>query len=520
MRRFLFLLLIVLLTACAGYRTQATPSPTVETPPKESTTSIGPLVTKTPPPSPSAPPATPTALEEPPPSPTKGELVSISFPAVPDAQYGRQEDVQYVHIPIDPACANFTATPILVGEWLVYPGHVFRKCARNPGPYGRALFGYHLKTGQLYFLYQGASGEAPLTYDAETDTLYWTVTFGGSVLIFDPQTMALRRKMSVRATSDSAGTILEGLFYFGTINGPDKACQQPLNPNCGALFAIDPSGQVVHQRNYEDGFRAWIGTSVTTDGTYLYWGTAAQTVGQKTGDEPEYLYGCSVVKTDRELRILASFDPGDMACFALPFQGANMDSVSGEVVPDGRGVWVQYVRPNGPDMVSALYRLDTDLKEICRVTFPFEPQTQAVGFYAGPTVDAQGNAYVPVSVPDATAKRKAQLYRVTPDCEVTLLAERPGAFAHASPTLADDRYVLFATDGRLDILTFEGRLVKTYTLASEARVLASPVLHEGVLYVLQEDGTLNIIGNTGLLDYGNALWPRYRHDNAGTGVLR
>ena len=226
-----------------------------------------------------------------------------------------------------------------------------------------------------------------------------------------------------------------------------------------------------------------------------------------------------MIKTDKELNVLASFDPGDLACYALPFVGANMDSVSGEVVPDGSGVWVQYVRPNDDRMVSALYRLDNDLNEVCRVEFPFEPQTQAAGFYAAATVDAAGNAYLPVSVPDAQNTRRGQLWRVTPACEATLLAEVPGAFAHASPTLADDRYVLFATDGKLQMLTLDGQPVKEYTLASQARVLTSPVIHAGVIYVLQEDGTLNIIEDGGVNGYGNALWPRYRHDNAGSAAL-
>ncbi len=438
---------------------------------------------------------------------------------VPDAEYGQNGEVRYVQVPMDKDCANITATPVIVGDWLIYPGHAYKECQQNPGPYARVLFGYNLQDGQLYTLYEGAAGEAPLTYDAAGDTLYWTVTFGGTVLTFDPQTLELRQKMSVGITSDSGGTVLDDLFYFGSVNSPGDNCQNPLNPNCGGLFAIDANGEVVHQRNTEDGFRAWIGTSVTTDGEYLYWGSAAQTVGEKSGDETEYLYGCSVIKTDKELNILATFDPGDLACYKLPFEGANMDSVSGEVIPDGSGLWVQYVRPNDSNMTVYLYRLDNNLNEACRVEFDFEPQTQAVGFYTAPTVDAAGNAYVAISVPDEQNTRRGQLWRVTPNCETTTLAEAPGAFAHASPTLADDRYTLFATDGKLQILTLDGQLVKEYALASDARVLTSPVIQDGVIYVLQEDATLNIIENSGLSGYGNAIWPRYRHDNAGTAAL-
>lgn len=235
--------------------------------------------------------------------------------------------------------------------------------------------------------------------------------------------------------------------------------------------------------------------------------------------ENEYLYGCSVTKLDADLNILAAFDPGDPSCYYQPYTGANADSVSGEVVPDGAGVWAQYVRPNDADMKTVLYRLDLNLQEQCRVEFPFEPQTQTVGFYAAPTVDKDGNAYVIATVPDGQNTRRGQLLRVTPDCQTTLLAEAPGSWAHASPTLADDQYVLFATDGKLQILTLDGQPVKGYALASDGHVLGSPVIQDGVIYVVQEDGTLNIIENSGVSGYGTAVWPRYRHDNMGSAAL-
>ena len=79
--------------------------------------------------------------------------------------------------------------------------------------------------------------------------------------------------------------------------------------------------------------------------------------------------------------------------------------------------------------------------------------------------------------------------------------------------------MLLATDGRLQILTLDGQMVQEYALASDARVNASPVIQDGVIYVVQEDGTLNIIENSGVSGYGSAIWPRYRHDNLGSAVL-
>lgn len=500
-RLAVWLLPALLLAACAP----ATRAPAAETDTRQSA------------PRPSATPA--AAAPTRPPAQGEAGGAASTHPAIPDATYGQEGDVAYVKIPTT-ECANLTATPIVVGDWLVYPMHEHGRGCQNHSPYWHALFGYHLREGKLYLLYEGSSGEAPLLYDPAGETVYWNVVNDATVLTFEADSFALKRRVNLQATSDSSGTILDGLYYLGTINSPDPVCQRdPINPNCGALFALDGDGNVVHRLTTEQGFRAWIGTGATTDGEFLYWGTAAQTVREKTGDETEYLYGCSVVKTDRELNVLAAFDPGDLACYKLPYEGANMDSLSGEVVPDGKGLWAQYVRPNDESMKTVLYRLDLDLRERCRVAFDFEPQTQTVGFYGAPTVDREGNAYVPATVPDGEETRRAQLWRVTPDCQATLLAEVPGAWAQASPTLADDRYVLFATDGRLQVLTMEGQPVRDVALASPARVLTAPVLYEGSVYVVQEDGTLNILRHSGLAGYGQALWPRYRHDNAGSGAL-
>ncbi|GAB4325253.1 MAG: hypothetical protein Kow00117_13040 [Phototrophicales bacterium] len=443
---------------------------------------------------------------------------SMNFSVVPDAVYGQTDSVKYIQIPITD-CANLTATPIIVNDWLVYPMHEHNRNCMNNSTYQHTLFGYNLRDGQLYQLYEGASGEATLLYDPSQNVVYWTNTFGGSVHIFDSQTWELRQKIHVGTTSDSGGTMLNGLYYFGTVNTPNNNCQNPINPSCGALFAIDSNGTIIHQRTTDDDFRAWIGAGVTTDGVYLYWGSAAQTVGEKSGDETEYLYGCSVIKTDAALNVLAFFDPGDLACYKQPYEGANMDSVAGEVVPDGTGLWVQYVRPNNAENKTAIYRLDLNLQEQCRIEFDFVPRIQTAGFYGAPTVDKDGNAYVAVTVPDAQNMQHGQLWQITPDCQTKLLVEEPGAFAHASPTLADDQYVLLATDGALQILTLEGELMREYALASDARVIASPVIHDGIIYIVQEDGTINIIEDSGLSSYGNAIWPRYRHDNLGLATL-
>lgn len=84
------------------------------------------------------------------------------------------------------------------------------------------------------------------------------------------------------------------------------------------------------------------------------------------------------------------------------------------------------------------------------------------------------------------------------------------AKADASPTLADDQSVLFATAGKLE---------KSYALGSTAEVAAAPVIRNGVIYVVSADGMLTITEPSGLKGYGNAYWARYRHDNFGNGAL-
>lgn len=60
-------------------------------------------------------------------------------------------------------------------------------------------------------------------------------------------------------------------------------------------------------------------------------------------------------------------------------------------------------------------------------------------------------------------------------------------------------------------------MVKTYALASQAMVVASPMIADGVIYVVDTTGALTVIRNSGLQGYGTAPWPRYRHDNYGSG---
>jgi hypothetical protein len=87
----------------------------------------------------------------------------------------------------------------------------------------------------------------------------------------------------------------------------------------------------------------------------------------------------------------------------------------------------------------------------------------------------------------------------------------------STPVLADDRYILTIAAGELQIRDLSGNVVKTYPLASQATVVASPMIADGVIYVVDTTGSLTVIRNSGLQGYGTAAWPRYRHDNYGSG---
>lgn len=440
---------------------------------------------------------------------------AVVHPALDDATTETQGDLTVIRIPVTD-CASVTASPIVVGGYLLLPMHDRGFGCQPRGKYANSLLGYHVESGQLQRLLEGGAGEATPLHRAEENRVYWNVTFGGAVFVLDAANFVpVAKSESLQVTSDASGVSLDGLFYFGTINSPEDTCQQPVNPNCGGVFAIDSTGQVVKGIDIDDGFRSWIGAGLTTDGRSLYVGGGPQHLGASEG---EYLYGCSVVKLDADLNVLASADPGDPGCHRTGAGENDEDAIAGEPVLGPDSVWVQFGHATDSRNQATLIRYDRDLVEQCRVELDGGP-IQVAAYYGAATVDEDGNAYVPFTLPagNRSTGRRAVLLRVTPQCHAATLADLPNSQANASPTLADDRYVLFATDGRLGIYTLDGALVREYALGTGAPVFAGPVIHDGVVYVLASDATLTVIRNTGLQGYGRAYWPRYRHDNSGSG---
>lgn len=429
---------------------------------------------------------------------------------VDDATYDDRGSTLVVSVP-STECSDATSTPIVVGDYLILPMHDKGRNCTSPGKYGRSILAFRFSDRKLYEIAQGSGTEGTLLYQPAQASIFWPVLTRGAFVLLDSLAFSVQVDGSpIESTCDSSATWLDGLYYFGTINSPD-VCQQPVRKDCGAIFGIDAGGQVVHRIDVDRGLRMWVTGSPVTDGVSLYAGGGSQRHGSSDDD---YLYGCSVVKLTPALEVLASADPDDPGC---EYAGRLESAVAGEPVLGPDSIWAQFIAPGDDREKVAVIRYDRGLNEICRVELDGSNQFTSASYYQAPTVDRDGNAYFTYTLPDPQTRQKyGALFRATPDCEVVEL-DRVSTSALASPTLADDRYVLFATEGRLLIRGTDGSLFRDIPLGSNAQVVAAPVLHDGTLYVFATDGTLTIVPNSGLSGYGSAYWPRFRHDNAGSG---
>ncbi len=433
-------------------------------------------------------------------------------------------------------CASVKSSPIALGDVVLMP--FFEKDANTgckkgeTGPYAQSLLGYDSSTGELHQVLTGSATEGTLSYDAANGRIYWPVMAAGALWIIDADKLDVTAKVdSIEAQTDSHGTFLDGLFYFGTVNAPGGACNGS-NPNkdCGALYAADSKGNIKHRLDVDDGFRTWVVGGPTTDGESLYIGGSPECDGDACWPDDKgykYRYGCSVIKTDKSLKILKSFDPGITGCL----EGGNTeDAIAGEIVLGKKGdLWAQYSRPNDKGGDSYVYQLDEDLNLQCSfgVDYAEDLAARSTGFYQAPTVDKDGNAYVVFNLPQSGQRSfGSALYKVEPctqgcgekaTCKTTELyyAAETGAFA--SPTLVDDKYALFATQGKLlkvDLST--GKVAKTWELGDKEEVHATPVVANGEIYVISVAGTITVIKDAGVTGYGSAIWPRFRADNQGS----
>ncbi|CAG0983519.1 hypothetical protein BURK2_01980 [Burkholderiales bacterium] len=414
-------------------------------------------------------------------------------------------------------CTSFTATPTVVGDWLLIPGHDRGHGCTPTSKYGHSLLGYKISENRMYEIHSNVASETTPQYRPENNRIYWNTTWGSTARILDGSSLDLLVSIDAGASSDAAGVYWKNAFYFGTINTPEASCQDPVKKACGMVAAADDNGNVVKRIDIDQGFRSWIAAGLTTDGNALYVGGSPSHYGSL---EPDNLYGCAVLKFDENLNILKSYDLGTKGCQHSGAGGDDEDAVAGETVLGPGSVWVQYHSANDAELNTHLVRLSRDLEELCKVPFSTN-RTKPGAFYGAATVDKEGNAYFPITLPlrEVNPGQAATLVKVTPQCQATTLASVANARANASPTLVDDQWVLFAYNGKLRQLSLTGETVREWTLGSTEEVNAAPFLHQGKLYVLQADGTLNIISDTGFSGYGNAHWPRYRKDNHGSATL-
>ncbi|MEW6084588.1 MAG: hypothetical protein AB1607_08335 [Chloroflexota bacterium] len=503
---FIILLMIVSLACNAAQGQPATTAIPTVAPPSETAVipSATPLVEIT---------SVPTVIQ--PAAESTQAAAPVNFPPVSDAAYGQNGDTASIVIPSS-SCANVTSSPILAGDFVVWAMHDRGMGCDNASPYSQALLGYNIRDGKLYMLAQNGSSEATPLYQPEAGLLFQNFVFGGTVAALDADTFqkAYAPPQDFRTTSDASGVYLNGLYYFGTINSPERGCQQPVNPNCGGVYALDANGSIVYSLNMDDGFRSWMGAALTSDGQFIYAGGAEQFLGNS---ESQFLYGCSAVKLDAQLNILAYFDPGDTGCHSSGVGQNDEDAVAGEVVIAGDGsLWAVFTHGVDSRNMFAMYHLDSNLQPMCVFELQGGPLPMA-GYYQSPTVDKDGNVYVNISLNGVGQNGAGQLWKVTPACQGTKLADLPQG-GTSTPVLADDQYILTISAGELQIRDLNGNIVKTYTLAAQTQVIGSPMIADGVIYVVDSAGNLTVIRNSGLQGYGTAAWPRYRHDNFGSGV--
>jgi len=334
-------------------------------------------------------------------------------------------------------------------------------------------------------------------------------------------------------------------------------------------------------------FRSWVGASVTADDNdTLYIGatnTYAYELGESLADtltgrtyhndtlDParyEYRFGCSAVRAillgtgfDPVHRSDA-FDPGDVESCRKNALDEFRSAPAGEIVVTSTGehVWAQFNSNNydDPDKQHTYqtYAIETSgMTETCEFVFDGGSSNYRGGKpFQAPTLATDGIAYViygesPTNAPGLFPEHTRLLGLARGDlggwsyCLGPLKYDRiDGERAFHAPTLVsgEDRYgeagdyVLVATDDSLYV--FDQHMATTAALLrvplghGDAHQ-ASPVVHDGVTYLLSERGFLTILPSpvTGdapdsllptsytFTGYGDAVWPRFRADNCGSG---
>jgi len=396
-------------------------------------------------------------------------------------------------------CTKAKGTPIIVNGYVVF--NLYDNDCK--GPHGDTLFALDPNTQTLYDLGDYGSSEGTMLYNNDQlfipslDSAYYLLDISN---IMQPVLLHDNRRMK---SVDSAALFFNDHYYVGTINHPNPLCQRDVNIDCGAFLKIDMTGQIVDRLDLQDGHRAWHTGAPTTNGEHIFIGTGTDIKGDT---DTEYLHGCSVLKLDENLNVLAIADPELQGCSEV--EGTKLETaVTGEVALGPNNVWVQFVGPEQHDE-TAVIQYDHDLNEICRAYFPRMSQYASAGYYQAPTIDADGNAYVTIQHAENQAKLTA--YKIDTDCVPTKLADAVGY--DGVPLTLTNQGVLFLSPGQLQIVSETTQTIKL----PAGSVTSAPIVHNGDVYVLTEEGTLHVIKHD--LEYAEG-WPRLRGDNHGSATL-
>jgi len=414
---------------------------------------------------------------------------------------------------VDSDCIYATATPTLVGEHLLVALHKksskmssrYAHCGSDPTPSG--LYAVSVVTGEAWVLAEDFDAEAPGVW---TGSRFWIPLVGKAGIGTWSAEGPVRLKPHNTVT-DSAGywDAARGQYVVGSVNVPLPVCQNGPSPWCGSVVAIDAQGALQHTADRTSGLRGWISGGITSDGRHYYLGTGNGEDGQNSlAGNP--MRACSVVKLDGDLNVVASYDDGVEGCRDL---GRLKSAVIGELpIVDG-SLYVQHLGSTDGQAEAPFVRLAADdLSVQCRVGLPAAPN-QAVGsFYQAPVVDEHGRAYLVSATLDN--RNKAALYRVDSDCSLRLLHGASAGRA-GTPTLADDRWVLYGDAGSLHVVDRETGAATDHGLGSQSTVIAGAVISKAGVSVLSTDGTVTTLKATGVTSYGDAPWPRFRADDHG-----
>jgi len=278
-------------------------------------------------------------------------------------------------------------------------------------------------------------------------------------------------------------------------------------------------------------------------------------------------YGCTVARIDALAAgipfSLSTFDPGDVTNCRTNPEDDFKSSVAGEVVvTDDDVVWAQFTSNNyrlkWRDQYQ-VYSLDAGtLTPNCEFVMPGGTSDfKAASFYQAPTLANAGLGYALFALPDFTTSvigdpalkiphtGFTRLMRMSQSrvegCQTELYDAISEEEAYHSPTLVSGDhgdYVLVATGDALYVYDqhySSPAPLMSLPLGHGHPHVSTPVFHHapglpGTVFLLSDKGDLSILpsplvgqGPQGeevsisLRGYGDALWPRFRADNCGSG---